>query len=216
MFVFWSAEKARGQPEVGVCGGGHVRRGSGSGEDRPAGHLHRDGCLLPSWRHGFRQQHGHSGRWWRTLRMTRDRCAWMLLVKLHRSHVLNASCAAESSDEDHLTMEDLISYSFQVSKGMEFLSSRKVKLWLLLLLLFNLTLHFICDCELSWLLCSVSTEIWQPETSCSQRTMWSRSATLASPEMSTKTPTMSAREMWVPTNWQKKRSISHLIDLWSS
>lgn len=34
---------------------------------------------------------------------------------------------AESSDDDHLTMEDLISYSFQVAKGMEFLSSRKVK-----------------------------------------------------------------------------------------
>lgn len=33
----------------------------------------------------------------------------------------------ESSDDDHLTMEDLISYSFQVAKGMEFLSSRKVK-----------------------------------------------------------------------------------------
>uniref|UniRef100_A0A671YJS5 receptor protein-tyrosine kinase n=1 Tax=Sparus aurata TaxID=8175 RepID=A0A671YJS5_SPAAU len=32
---------------------------------------------------------------------------------------------SRSSDEDHLTMEDLISYSFQVSKGMEFLSSRK-------------------------------------------------------------------------------------------
>uniref|UniRef100_A0A673AWC5 receptor protein-tyrosine kinase n=1 Tax=Sphaeramia orbicularis TaxID=375764 RepID=A0A673AWC5_9TELE len=32
---------------------------------------------------------------------------------------------AESSDEDHLTMEDLICYSFQVAKGMEFLSSRK-------------------------------------------------------------------------------------------
>uniref|UniRef100_A0A8C4ZWG9 receptor protein-tyrosine kinase n=1 Tax=Gadus morhua TaxID=8049 RepID=A0A8C4ZWG9_GADMO len=31
----------------------------------------------------------------------------------------------DSSDYDHLTMEDLISYSFQVSKGMEFLSSRK-------------------------------------------------------------------------------------------
>ncbi|XP_070817122.1 vascular endothelial growth factor receptor 2 isoform X1 [Chaetodon trifascialis] len=31
----------------------------------------------------------------------------------------------ESSDDDHLTMEDLISYSFQVAKGMEFLSSRK-------------------------------------------------------------------------------------------
>ncbi|KAM4629458.1 vascular endothelial growth factor receptor 2 isoform 2-T2 [Polymixia lowei] len=31
----------------------------------------------------------------------------------------------ESSDYDHLTMEDLISYSFQVAKGMEFLSSRK-------------------------------------------------------------------------------------------
>uniref|UniRef100_A0A673N708 receptor protein-tyrosine kinase n=1 Tax=Sinocyclocheilus rhinocerous TaxID=307959 RepID=A0A673N708_9TELE len=31
----------------------------------------------------------------------------------------------ESSDWDHLTMEDLISYSFQVTKGMEFLASRK-------------------------------------------------------------------------------------------
>uniref|UniRef100_A0A8C5EIP4 receptor protein-tyrosine kinase n=1 Tax=Gouania willdenowi TaxID=441366 RepID=A0A8C5EIP4_GOUWI len=31
----------------------------------------------------------------------------------------------DSSDDDHLTMEDLISYSFQVAKGMEFLSSRK-------------------------------------------------------------------------------------------
>ncbi|XP_072294427.1 vascular endothelial growth factor receptor 2 isoform X2 [Eucyclogobius newberryi] len=31
----------------------------------------------------------------------------------------------ESSDDDHLTMEDLIRYSFQVAKGMEFLSSRK-------------------------------------------------------------------------------------------
>uniref|UniRef100_A0A672IP95 receptor protein-tyrosine kinase n=1 Tax=Salarias fasciatus TaxID=181472 RepID=A0A672IP95_SALFA len=30
-----------------------------------------------------------------------------------------------SSNYDHLTMEDLISYSFQVAKGMEFLSSRK-------------------------------------------------------------------------------------------
>lgn len=36
----------------------------------------------------------------------------------------------DSSDDDHLTMEDLISYSFQVAKGMEFLSSRKVKRWL--------------------------------------------------------------------------------------
>ncbi|XP_034036391.1 vascular endothelial growth factor receptor 2 isoform X2 [Thalassophryne amazonica] len=31
----------------------------------------------------------------------------------------------ETSEEDHLTMEDLISYSFQVAKGMDFLSSRK-------------------------------------------------------------------------------------------
>uniref|UniRef100_A0A4W4GYQ2 receptor protein-tyrosine kinase n=1 Tax=Electrophorus electricus TaxID=8005 RepID=A0A4W4GYQ2_ELEEL len=34
-------------------------------------------------------------------------------------------CCVESSDWDHLTMEDLIRYSFQVAKGMEFLSSRK-------------------------------------------------------------------------------------------
>uniref|UniRef100_A0A672IP68 receptor protein-tyrosine kinase n=1 Tax=Salarias fasciatus TaxID=181472 RepID=A0A672IP68_SALFA len=32
---------------------------------------------------------------------------------------------ADLSNYDHLTMEDLISYSFQVAKGMEFLSSRK-------------------------------------------------------------------------------------------
>ncbi|XP_042339126.1 vascular endothelial growth factor receptor 2 isoform X2 [Plectropomus leopardus] len=37
----------------------------------------------------------------------------------------NIDTQEESSDDDHLTMEDLISYSFQVAKGMEFLSSRK-------------------------------------------------------------------------------------------
>ncbi|XP_029988219.1 vascular endothelial growth factor receptor 2 isoform X1 [Sphaeramia orbicularis] len=37
----------------------------------------------------------------------------------------NVDSQEESSDEDHLTMEDLICYSFQVAKGMEFLSSRK-------------------------------------------------------------------------------------------
>ncbi|XP_068175579.1 vascular endothelial growth factor receptor 2 isoform X1 [Antennarius striatus] len=37
----------------------------------------------------------------------------------------NVDDQEESSDDDHLTMEDLISYSFQVAKGMEFLSSRK-------------------------------------------------------------------------------------------
>ncbi|XP_044056049.1 vascular endothelial growth factor receptor 2 isoform X1 [Siniperca chuatsi] len=37
----------------------------------------------------------------------------------------NVDTQEESSDDDHLTMEDLISYSFQVAKGMEFLSSRK-------------------------------------------------------------------------------------------
>ncbi|XP_029905824.1 vascular endothelial growth factor receptor 2 isoform X2 [Myripristis murdjan] len=38
---------------------------------------------------------------------------------------INLDSQEESSDCDHLTMEDLISYSFQVAKGMEFLSSRK-------------------------------------------------------------------------------------------
>ncbi|XP_026160920.1 vascular endothelial growth factor receptor 2 isoform X2 [Mastacembelus armatus] len=37
----------------------------------------------------------------------------------------NMDTQEESTDDDHLTMEDLISYSFQVAKGMEFLSSRK-------------------------------------------------------------------------------------------
>ncbi|XP_051233155.1 vascular endothelial growth factor receptor 2 isoform X2 [Dicentrarchus labrax] len=37
----------------------------------------------------------------------------------------NTDSQEESSDDDHLTMEDLICYSFQVAKGMEFLSSRK-------------------------------------------------------------------------------------------
>ncbi|XP_017284342.1 vascular endothelial growth factor receptor 2 isoform X2 [Kryptolebias marmoratus] len=37
----------------------------------------------------------------------------------------SADSPEESSVDDHLTMEDLISYSFQVAKGMEFLSSRK-------------------------------------------------------------------------------------------
>ncbi|XP_056132265.1 vascular endothelial growth factor receptor 2 isoform X3 [Lampris incognitus] len=39
--------------------------------------------------------------------------------------IVNLENSEESSDYDHLTMEDLISYSFQVAKGMEFLSSRK-------------------------------------------------------------------------------------------
>lgn len=52
----------------------------------------------------------------------------------HLAHISDCKMhhvTTESSDEDHLTMEDLISYSFQVAKGMEFLSSRKVKLQLI-------------------------------------------------------------------------------------
>lgn len=55
---------------------------------------------------------------------------WLLLL-LDCSAVVDVLmhlCSAESSDWDQLTMEDLISYSFQVAKGMEFLSSRKVNL----------------------------------------------------------------------------------------
>lgn len=45
----------------------------------------------------------------------------------------------DSSDDDHLTMEDLICYSFQVAKGMEFLSSRKVKT--------TITQRYLLHCE---------------------------------------------------------------------
>lgn len=45
--------------------------------------------------------------------------------------------------------------------------------------------------------CSASTETSLPETSCFQRTVWWRSATLVSLEMSTKTQTMSAKATWV-------------------
>uniref|UniRef100_A0A8C6M898 receptor protein-tyrosine kinase n=1 Tax=Nothobranchius furzeri TaxID=105023 RepID=A0A8C6M898_NOTFU len=44
-----------------------------------------------------------------------------LLSSVYNLHLM----IPESSVDDHLTMEDLISYSFQVAKGMEFLSSRK-------------------------------------------------------------------------------------------
>uniref|UniRef100_A0AAQ5ZES3 receptor protein-tyrosine kinase n=1 Tax=Amphiprion ocellaris TaxID=80972 RepID=A0AAQ5ZES3_AMPOC len=43
----------------------------------------------------------------------------------HSHNTDHRSLSSESTDDDHLTMEDLISYSFQVAKGMEFLSSRK-------------------------------------------------------------------------------------------
>uniref|UniRef100_A0A672IS16 receptor protein-tyrosine kinase n=1 Tax=Salarias fasciatus TaxID=181472 RepID=A0A672IS16_SALFA len=43
----------------------------------------------------------------------------------YKSYCSTVEMQQESSDYDHLTMEDLISYSFQVAKGMEFLSSRK-------------------------------------------------------------------------------------------
>lgn len=47
---------------------------------------------------------------------------------LGQASLLSVKCVIlESSVDDHLTMEDLIRYSFQVAKGMEFLSSRKVK-----------------------------------------------------------------------------------------
>lgn len=49
--------------------------------------------------------------------------AWFTFMIVKYMHM-----TTESTDDDHLTMEDLISYSFQVAKGMEFLSSRKVKL----------------------------------------------------------------------------------------
>lgn len=52
------------------------------------------------------------------------------LMRLFRAHIYDCKMlhvTTDSSDDDHLTMEDLISYSFQVAKGMDFLASRKVK-----------------------------------------------------------------------------------------
>lgn len=50
------------------------------------------------------------------------------LVSLQPLYVL---CFTESEDlyKRVLTLEDLICYSFQVAKGMEFLASRKVRLF---------------------------------------------------------------------------------------
>lgn len=67
------------------------------------------------------------------MKTTRDDTVFISLwtLMLFRANVYDCKIlhvTTESSDEDHLTMEDLISYSFQVAKGMEFLSSRKVKL----------------------------------------------------------------------------------------
>lgn len=53
--------------------------------------------------------------------------------------------------------------------------------------------------------CSASTETSLPETSCFQRTVWWRSATLVSLEMSTKTQIMSAKAMWVCSVGQSHR-----------
>lgn len=63
--------------------------------------------------------------------MTQFSLMHQLPLMLFRAHIYDCEMlhvTTESSDDDHLTMEDLISYSFQVAKGMEFLSSRKVKL----------------------------------------------------------------------------------------
>lgn len=119
-----STEKAFKQSEVGVPGGTCHRGWSWSGDECPAGHLHRNGCVLQSCRHRFRKQHGLAGRWWRKLTFE-----LVYLFKIFWTHIQDHEMLpvmTDSSDYDHLTMEDLISYSFQVAKGMDFLSSRKV------------------------------------------------------------------------------------------
>ncbi|CAL8394781.1 unnamed protein product [Boreogadus saida] len=54
-----------------------------------------------------------------------DICTGTAICTRYDALPIEPELKGESSDYDHLTMEDLISYSFQVSKGMEFLSSRK-------------------------------------------------------------------------------------------
>lgn len=68
--------------------------------------------------------------------------------------VVTNLCAAESSDWDQLTMEDLISYSFQVAKGMEFLSSRKVNLKNIIVFMCIHSMSVcVCVCQCTTFLC---------------------------------------------------------------
>lgn len=184
---------------MGVCRGGCDWRGSGSGEDCPAGHLHRNSGLFYHFRQGFRQQHGHSERFWRQLRITLLWChsGFVFIPVKSRYYREFRWWPSNHGRPDKLQLPG------GQRNGVSVFSQGEItSVWIFWCtnLHWNWRYYLILPCFECKCLCLVDsafTEIWQPETSFFQKTMWWRFVTLVSLEMSTKTRTMSAKETWV-------------------